>query len=107
MRTAPDEVHVSDPKAIPIIYPTQQPLEKTDWYLTYRPVTLGPGPDLFTDDNEKHHAAHRRIVGPVYTLSSMLKNERALDDLVNLFVDRLAGFADSQDAFDFGLWLEM
>jgi hypothetical protein len=30
VRTAPDEVHVSDPKTIPIIYPTQQPLEKTD-----------------------------------------------------------------------------
>ncbi|RYO34967.1 hypothetical protein AA0111_g3638 [Alternaria arborescens] len=107
VRTAPDEVHVSDPKAIPIIYPTQQPLKKTDWYLTYRPVTLGPGPDLFTDDDEKHHAAHRRIVGPVYTLSSMLKNERALDDLVKLFGDKLGGFADCQDAFDFGLWLEM
>jgi hypothetical protein len=37
----------------------------------------------------------------------MLKNERALDDLVNLFVDKLAVFADRQDAFDFGLWLEM
>ncbi|OAG25518.1 cytochrome P450 [Alternaria alternata] len=107
VRTTPDEVHVSDPKAIPIIYPTQQPLKKTDWYLIYRPVTLGPGPDLFTDDDAKHHAAHRRIVGSVYTLSSMLKNERALDDLVKLFGDKLGGLADCQDAFDFGLWPEM
>jgi hypothetical protein len=37
----------------------------------------------------------------------MLKNEQALDDLVKLFGDKLGGFADRQEAFDFGLWLEM
>ncbi|KAI4910824.1 Cytochrome P450 monooxygenase acrts1 [Alternaria incomplexa] len=107
VRTAPDEVHVSDPSAIPTIYPTQQPLEKTDWYLTYRAVNLGLSPDLFTDDNEKHHAAHRRTVGSVYTLSSILKNERALDELMTLFGKRLGGFADREEDVDFGLWLEM
>ncbi|KAI4632109.1 uncharacterized protein J4E87_001580 [Alternaria ethzedia] len=107
VRTAPDEVHVSDPSAIPILYPTQQPLEKTDWYLTYRAVNLGPSPDLFTDDNEKHHAAHRRTVGSVYTLSSILKNERAVDELMTLFGKRLGRFADREEDVDFGLWLEM
>ena len=107
VRTAPDEVHVSDPSAIPILYPTQHPLEKTDWYLTYRAVNLGPSPDLFTDDNEKHHAAHRRTVGSVYTLSSILKNERTLDELLTLFGKRLGEFADREEDVDFGLWLEM
>jgi hypothetical protein len=107
VRTAPDEVHASDPKAIPLIYPIQQPLEKTDWYLTYRPVTLGGGPDLFTDDSEKHHTAHRRNIGQVYTLSSMLKNEVAIDETTKTFMERLGEYADREDAFDFGLWLEM
>jgi hypothetical protein len=107
VRTAPDEVHASDPAAIPIIYPVQQPLEKTDFYLTYRPVALGGGPDLFTDDSEKHHTAHRRNIGQVYTLTSMLKNEGAIDGVTNTFMKRMGEFADRQEAFDFGLWLEM
>jgi hypothetical protein len=85
----------------------QQPLEKTDWYLTYRPVTLGGGPDLFTDDSEKHHTAHRRNIGQVYTLSSMLKNEVAIDETTGTFMKRMGAFADQEEAFDFGLWLEM
>lgn len=62
---------------------------------------------MFTDDNEKHHTAHRRTVGQVYTLSSMLKNEGALDETMNLFMQRIGEFADQNEAFDFGLWLEM
>ena len=106
VRIAPDEVSSSDPKAIPKIYPIQRPLEKTDWYLTYRPVALG-GIDAFTDDNEKHHTATRKIVGSAYTLTSMLKNEGPLDDVVNLFMEKLGEFADQQTAFNFGEWLEM
>lgn len=106
VRIAPDEVSSSDPEAIPKIYPIQRPLEKTDWYLTYRPVALG-GIDAFTDDNEKHHTATRKIVGSAYTLTSMLKNEGPLDDVVNLFMEKLGEFADQQTAFNFGEWLEM
>jgi len=89
-----------------MLYPTQRPLEKTDWYLTYRPVGLG-GIDAFTDDNEKHHTATRKIVGPAYTLTSMLKNEKALENVIDAFMDKLGEFADSRIAFDFGEWLEM
>jgi hypothetical protein len=90
-----------------LIYPVQQPLEKTDWYFTYRPIALGGGPDLFTDDDEKHHTAHRRNIGQVYTLSSMLKNEAAIDETTKTFMDRIGGYAEREEAFDFGLWLEM
>lgn len=81
-------------------------MEKTDWYLAYRPVSLG-GIDAFTDDNERHHTATRKVVGPAYTLTSMLKNEKALDEVVQSFMDKLGEFADTQTAFNFGEWLEM
>jgi hypothetical protein len=97
-------VHVSDPKAIPLIYSIQQPLLKSDWYSTYRSED---GPDLFTDDDENRHAAHRKLVGHIYTLSSMLKNESAIDDTNTLFMTRIGEFADRKEAFDFGKWLEM
>lgn len=106
IRVAPDEISSSDPKAIPVIYPTQKPLQKTDWYLAYRPVTLGDI-DAFTDDNEKHHADTRKVVGSAYTLTSILKNERALDTVVISFMDKLSELADEGATFDFGQWLEM
>ncbi|KAJ4330396.1 Cytochrome P450 monooxygenase acrts1 [Didymella glomerata] len=37
----------------------------------------------------------------------MLKNERALDEVVDLFMQKLGEFADRKIAFDFGEWLEM
>lgn len=107
IRIAPDEVAVSDPEAIPRIYPIQRPLEKTNWYHAWRPIGLDAQPDLFTQTNEKAHSAYRRIVGGVYALSNVLKNEKALDSALKLFVERINGFADRKESFDFGLWLEM
>jgi hypothetical protein len=107
IRIAPDEVAVADPKAIPHIYRVQKPLQKTDWYHPWRPQGLDSQPDLFTQTDEKAHAAYRRIVGGVYSLSSILKNEPGLDVTLELFLERLGSFADSKEAFDFGLWLEM
>jgi hypothetical protein len=106
IRIAPDEVSSSNPKDIPTIYPTHKPLQKTDWYLTYRPVALG-GIDPFTDDDEEHHAATRKVLGPAYTHTSMLKNEYAIDMVVNSFMEKLGEFSDCSMAFDFGQWLEM
>lgn len=107
IRIAHDEVAVSDPEAIPRIYPTQRPLEKTTWYHAWRPMGLPGQPDLFTQTNEKAHSAYRRTVGGVYSLSNVLRNEYKLDKTVELFLQRISGFADRKEAFDFGLWLEM
>ncbi|KAI8931128.1 Cytochrome P450 monooxygenase acrts1 [Plenodomus lindquistii] len=106
VRIAPDEVHTSDPSSIPVLYPTQNPLQKTDYYDTFRPYSMGPDPDLFTDRDEKHHAAHRRNLGSVYTLSSVLKNETTIDKTTEMFVERIGGSADRAEKVDFGLWLE-
>lgn len=107
IRLAPDEVAVADPKAIPQIYSVQKPLKKTGWYHPWRPQGLDSQPDLFTQTDEKAHSAYRRIVGGVYSLSSILKSEPGLDATLGLFLERLGSFADSNEEFDFGFWLEM
>ena len=45
LRIASNEVVSSDPNAIPLIYPTQKPLIKTDWY-----VIVGYGRDVTRSD---------------------------------------------------------
>lgn len=108
IRIAPDEVVSNDPGAIQLIFPIQKALEKTNWYPVWRPVPhIAQRADMFTSTNEKEHSAYRRIVGGVYAMSSILKNEDELDACVNLFVKRIGEFADRKEAFDFGTWLEM
>ncbi|KAI8942112.1 hypothetical protein NX059_000207 [Plenodomus lindquistii] len=64
-------------------------------------------PDMFTNRSEKDHAAYRKLVAHVYSLTSVLRSEPRLDDTVSLFLTRLGEFADNNEVFDFGLWLEM
>ncbi|KAF1941940.1 cytochrome P450 [Clathrospora elynae] len=107
VRVAPDEVVCADPREIPTIYPLSKPLEKTPWYDVWRPVGLPGRRDMFTNRSEKDHAAYQRMVAHIYSLSNVLKSEPELDKTCSLFIERLGEFADSNEAFDFGLWLEM
>lgn len=107
LRIAPDEVVCAKPEYLLQIYPITKPLQKTDWYHPWRPQGLGSQPDLFTQTDEKLHSAYRKIVGGVYSFSSISKNEPNMDSILDLFMERLNSFADKKEAFDFGLWLEM
>jgi hypothetical protein len=62
---------------------------------------------MFTNRSEKDHASYQRVLGHVYSLSSVLKSEPELDKCKELFVQRLDEFADRNEEFDFGIWLEM
>ncbi|KAH8724239.1 cytochrome P450 [Phaeosphaeriaceae sp. PMI808] len=107
LRVAPDEIVCDDPREIPTVYPVKEPLEKTVWYDAWRPKGLVSRPDMFTNRSEKDHAAYQRIIGHVYSISSVSKSEPAIDQTGKLFVQRLNEFADRGEEFDFGLWLEM
>lgn len=62
---------------------------------------------MFTITSEKKHTAYRRVVGGVYSLTSILKNEEQMDRNVTMLLDRLDGFVDRKEDVDLGLWLEM
>jgi hypothetical protein len=102
-----DEVVYNDPRAISLVYPLRNPLQKTVWYDAWRPASMKSRPDMFTNRSEQDHASYQRVVGHVYSLSSVLKSEAKLDECKELFVQRLNGFADRNEEFDFGIWLEM
>jgi hypothetical protein len=107
VRMAPNEVSSSDPAAIPKIYRLQNPLPKTDFYTTFRPVGISKQADLFTETDEVAHANYRKIVNNVYMLTSVLRSEDAIDECTRLFITRLGEFADRKEEMDFGEWLEM
>lgn len=107
VRMGPNEVSCSDTAAIPLIYRERNPLPKTSWYETFRPQGVSDQADLFTETDEEKHTRYRKIVGPAYHMSVVLKNESAIDECTNLFVKRLNEFAARKQPFDFGHWLEM
>lgn len=62
---------------------------------------------MFTITNEKRHTAYRRVVGAVYSLTNILKNEPHMDQNVDMLVKRLEELAEQKEKVDLGLWLEM
>ncbi|KAH8730154.1 pisatin demethylase [Phaeosphaeriaceae sp. PMI808] len=107
VRTAPHEVSCSDPAAVPIIYRERNPLPKTPWYLVFRSRGISDQPDLFSDRSEANHARNRKIIGPVYQMGMVLKNEPSMDESINLFVKRMHQFAARKESIDFGHWIEL
>lgn len=106
IRIAPDELACSDVEAIKLIYPTSRPLTKTDFYPGWRNPSFTPTPDNFTNTDEKLHSERRRIVSHVYSMSSVLQSEPFIDDCTRLFMKRLQEFADRDQSFDLGEWLQ-
>jgi hypothetical protein len=85
----------------------KDPLEKTVWYDAWRPAGMKSRPDMFSNRSEKDHAAYQRVIGHIYSLTSVLKSESELNATGELFIQRLGEFADRGEEFNFGLWLEM
>lgn len=107
VRVAPNEVSASEASAIPKIYPLQRPLSKSDFYPMFRPIGISDRPDTFTNIDEEDHSRRRKIVNPVYMMSSVLKNEGAIDESLNWFIRRIGEFADNGQVMDLGHWIEM
>ncbi|OAL48769.1 pisatin demethylase [Pyrenochaeta sp. DS3sAY3a] len=107
VRIAPNELSSSDPAVLQTLYSTSNPLPKTPWYTTFRPRGLSTQADLFTETDEAAHARYKKIVSPAYTLSSVLRNEAAIDECTDLFVQRVSGFAARKQLLDLGFTLEL
>ena len=67
MRIAPDEVSVSDPQAVHLIYGVKSSFRKTDFYDPFSPKHSSNG-DLFTIRDEKLHTERRKIVNSIYNM---------------------------------------
>ena len=57
--------------------------------------------------DEKFHTERRRILNPIYTMSSTLEQEKYIDACMDLFGRRMSDYADSGEIVDLGKWLWM
>ncbi|KAL4881884.1 cytochrome P450 [Aspergillus karnatakaensis] len=102
VRIAPNELAISDASAIRKIYSVNSGFTKTDFYLPIRPTFASP--DLFTELNETAHATKRKILNNIYTMSSILASETAIDTCTDLFMARMDEFAEQDTPVNLTGW---
>ncbi len=79
---------------------------QTDYYDAWAPPNNGYV-GLFPARNEKEHSERRRIVNDVYSMSSVLESEKAIDSCTQLFCATMRGFARQKSTVDLSLWINM
>lgn len=93
-----------DPQAWKEIYAVNGGFTKTDFYLTQAP-NLSPHADSFTQLDEKKHTFRRRMIQHIFAFKTVLENEKYVDSVVELFMQRMGELADRGDAFDISEWV--
>ncbi|KAK5168178.1 uncharacterized protein LTR77_006746 [Saxophila tyrrhenica] len=108
VRIAPNEVTISDASAVQTIYGIKSKFTKTDWYDVWRGPNRGTKHfDQFTDRDEKHHAARRRLLSNMYSMTSVLESEPYIDDCSEVLMRKLSALAERGVSIDLGKWLQM
>lgn len=105
VRIAPNEISVADPEAVKIIYSIKTGFTKTDFYSPFAP-NISPHGDHFTQLDEKKHAERRRYVNNIYSMSTILEGEKYIDGCTDVFLNKMAKFAEEGKSVDFGEWLQ-
>lgn len=105
VRIAPDEVAISDPSAVKIIYNIKSGFTKTSFYPPFAP-NISPHGDHFTQLDETKHADRRRLVNSVYSMSTILESEEYLNACSDVFLEKMTQIAERGNAFDLGEWIQ-
>jgi cytochrome P450 len=103
VRVAPGYFSSSTPDKT--VYGIGSKYPKGDWYQGWK----HPSPDrwtLFPDQDIKRHAETRKRFQGLYSMSSLLSYEPYVDECIDLFMDKLAGFARSGTCIDLVHWFQ-
>jgi cytochrome P450 len=104
VRTAPNEVSISDPTAIKLIYGAGTKFRKSDWYSVWQGHRKF---DLFGGRDEKVHGQHRRLISSIYSLDQLKKLEPGVDTAISLFIKRVDELAKGGESIDMSKWAQL
>lgn len=102
VRTAPDEVSVSDLNAIKKIYGAGTKFRKSDWYSVWQGHRKF---DLFPERDEKIHASQRRLVSGIYAMNSLVQYQGKVDEAIEVMVEQMR--KKGGETVDLGVWLQL
>jgi cytochrome P450 len=102
VRIAPNEVAVVDQNAMKQLYGHGHNAEKTDWYATWDPPISAPA--FFSVRDRKLHSFLRKRVSSAYSMTSILKYERPIQELLDLMIQKLRKHAEAGNVVDLDPW---
>ncbi|KAK0380264.1 hypothetical protein CLIM01_02407 [Colletotrichum limetticola] len=105
VRIAPKQYSINDPAVIKTIYGIGKGFIKSAWYEASSPVGL-PWQDLFTDRDGARHAANRRLVANLYSVTSLRAMESDVEDCLRVFVKQLGNLSQTQNPIDLQFWMQ-
>ncbi|KOC09244.1 cytochrome P450 monooxygenase [Aspergillus flavus] len=109
VRLGPNMISISDPDAIPLVYPIRPGVPKSDFYRSMMPYTR-KGRSLPLVFNTRDEDLHKRLKTPIahlYSLSNILTFEAFVDQVLEiLFRQFEERFVPDQAPFNLGNWLQ-
>ncbi|OQD65146.1 hypothetical protein PENPOL_c006G04265 [Penicillium polonicum] len=106
VRIAPNWYSISDPTAAKLIYGHGSKYQKSDWYDTWNPNDDLSLTNLFSVRSSTKHAADRKKVASLYSMTSLVAYEPFVDNCIEIFKQRLDEFATKGQLIDMGHWLQ-
>ncbi|KAJ5328320.1 cytochrome P450 [Penicillium brevicompactum] len=105
VRTGPNTVDISDPKALSTIYGISSKFLKSPFYDTFNPVYEDEAmPSMFSIRDPVQHQALRRPVAQKFSMSSIKTLEPCADECTKIFIDAMTDLEGQ--CVDLSSWLQ-
>lgn len=98
VRVGPNRYSFSRPEDVKIIYEIGSKFIKTEYYDTLSPSDPAKR-NLFTIRDQDVHKDRRRKISTLYTMSSMVSYEEAVDKMTNVCIRKMRQFAEEERVF--------
>lgn len=100
----PGSFSIDDPDAHKIIYGHGAQWAKGESYEAWH---VGPNlSNLFSERNPTHHAAMRRKIASMYSMTALVSYEPYVDDCIRLLQSHLGDFASANSPVNLAHWLQ-
>ncbi|KAJ5667432.1 pisatin demethylase [Penicillium longicatenatum] len=105
VRISPHVYSINDPEAIRQIYGAGSAFTKAPFYYAFgNPDKVHA--DLFSELDNGRHATKRRKLASLYSMSSLVNYESAIDEVNRELCEKLNGFATTETPFQFPAWMQ-
>lgn len=101
----PNRYSISLPSGVKTIYQLGGKYSKTDYYTPLFAADLDQQTIFTLQDNELHKERRRKI-SSLYTMSSMVSYEKAVDEMTSVCVRKMHEFAEQRRLIDIPQWMQ-
>lgn len=109
VRIGPNHISASSTESIQVVHRSKSGFTKSSIYGILQPVFEGTDlHNVFSTQDAEYHAALKRTMGSLYTVTAVSGLEYHLDDCTKLFISKMNGIIGTKDSapVDLAAWLQ-